>query len=152
MCSYLLDQIQTLFNLYLSRIISMEVYVLYGSQTGNSEDIAKDIFTKCQEVGIPSTCSALNDIKKMEMKGRAKCLVIVCSTTGNGDAPENADGWWRQTKLRSAVRIFSTRFVCDIQLSITAKFPIFRRKILMQMCHLRFLGWAIPTTINFATW
>jgi sulfite reductase alpha subunit-like flavoprotein len=38
------------------------------------------------------------------MGDKAKGLVIVCSTTGNGDAPENCDGWWRSTKLRSAAK------------------------------------------------
>jgi methionine synthase reductase len=41
-------------------------------------------------------------MKKVCLKDVAKCMVIICSTTGNGDAPENADGWWRANKLRSA--------------------------------------------------
>lgn len=47
-------------------------------------------------------CLCLNDAKKMPIKDDAKFLIVVCSTTGNGDAPENADAWWRSIKLRSA--------------------------------------------------
>ena len=80
------------------------IHVLYGSQTGNAEDIAKDINEKIQKEGIKSTCTTLNAAKKVNLKESAKFLVIVCSTTGNGDAPENADAWWRTVKLRSAAK------------------------------------------------
>jgi sulfite reductase alpha subunit-like flavoprotein len=80
-----------------------DIYILYGSQTGNSEDIAKDLEDKCRNAGIPVVCMTLNAAKKVTLKDMAKFLVVVCSTTGNGDSPENADAWWRTTKLRSAV-------------------------------------------------
>jgi len=38
------------------------------------------------------------------LKEEASCLLIVCSTTGNGDTPENATNWWRTVKLRSAAK------------------------------------------------
>lgn len=82
------------------------LYILYGSQTGNSEDIALDLKSRCEEeYGMTSiVCDPLNAHKKTaaEIKEKAKLLVIVCSTTGNGDAPENAETFWRGTKLRSA--------------------------------------------------
>jgi sulfite reductase alpha subunit-like flavoprotein len=84
---------------------SNDVLILYGSQTGNSEDIAKDVHEKCIEAKISSLCQNLNSVKKVDLKSIAKFVVIVCSTTGNGDTPENADGWWRSIKLRSAVGI-----------------------------------------------
>ena len=83
--------------------MSKEIYILYGSSTGNSEDIAKDIHEKCQNDNLKSVCMILNAAKKVNLKELAKCVIIVCSTTGNGDAPENADVWWRSVKLRSVV-------------------------------------------------
>ena len=80
-----------------------DVLILYGSQTGNSEDIAKDLHDKCSTANISSVCKNLNSVKKVELKEIAKFVVVVCSTTGNGDTPENADAWWRSIKLRSAV-------------------------------------------------
>ena len=79
------------------------IYVLYGSQTGNSEFIAKDIDCKLQELGIPSLCQTLNSIKKIDIREKALALVVLCSTTGNGDAPENCEQWWRSVKIRSTV-------------------------------------------------
>lgn len=78
------------------------VIVAYGSQTGNSEFIAKDISDKILELGLLCRCQTLNSIKKADIKSEALFLVIVCSTTGNGDSPENAEQWWRSIKLRSA--------------------------------------------------
>jgi sulfite reductase alpha subunit-like flavoprotein len=78
------------------------IYILYGSATGNSEAIAKELSTKCLEHEISNTCLALNEVKKTSLKDEAAAVVIVCSTTGNGDVPENADQWWRTIKVRSA--------------------------------------------------
>lgn len=65
--------------------------------------IAKDIQVKCNDINIPNQCITLNDSKKIavDIKDKSLLTVIVCSTTGNGDCPENADAWWRSIKLRS---------------------------------------------------
>jgi len=90
------------------------LFVLYGSATGNAEHIAKDIAGKFQP--SPSfdsvLCVELDQFKK-------KCLptweqpppadapygkygiVVVTSTTGNGDAPENADRFVRFIKRKT---------------------------------------------------
>jgi sulfite reductase (NADPH) flavoprotein alpha-component len=80
------------------------IYILYGSQTGNAESLAAELSDKLNEEGILNICSKLNEAKGVSLKTEASFAVILCSTTGNGDAPENADGWWRSIKLRSAVR------------------------------------------------
>ncbi len=94
------------------------LYILYGSATGNSEHIAKDLCSTYESylknpsfIGyFPSVvCCELNQFKK-------KCLdawsippdpnttnikhgiLIICSTTGNANAPENADRFLRWLK------------------------------------------------------
>eukprot|EP00601_Ochromonadales_sp_CCMP2298_P000909 CAMPEP_0173173904 /NCGR_PEP_ID=MMETSP1141-20130122/3074_1 /TAXON_ID=483371 /ORGANISM="non described non described, Strain CCMP2298" /LENGTH=757 /DNA_ID=CAMNT_0014096005 /DNA_START=86 /DNA_END=2357 /DNA_ORIENTATION=+ len=81
-----------------------EVYLLYGSQTGNAESIAEEVSAKFAEEGVPNKCMTLSGAKKQPMKDLASAMLIICSTTGNGDAPENADSWWRSIKLRSAAK------------------------------------------------
>lgn len=83
-----------------------DIFILYGSQTGNAEFIAKELHGKCLENNLPAQCLRLNDVTSIILKDVAKIVLIVCATTGNGDAPENADGWWRKTKLRSVVSIY----------------------------------------------
>mmetsp|Transcript_15661 Transcript_15661/g.14176 ORF Transcript_15661/g.14176 Transcript_15661/m.14176 type:complete len:718 (-) Transcript_15661:928-3081(-) len=80
------------------------IYIVYGSQTGNSEYIAKDLSSKLNDLNIVNTCGILNTIKKVDLRNSAKLLIIICSTTGNGDCPENADLWWRSIKIRSAAK------------------------------------------------
>lgn len=82
-----------------------EIYVLYGSQTGNAESLAMELSEKLNENTMSNKCMKLNDAKKINLKEVASFLIVLVATTGNGDAPENADGWWRSIKLRSAVRI-----------------------------------------------
>ena len=78
-------------------------YLLYGSQTGNAESISKDFSELLSEkIGDECVCKCLNDVKTVDLKEIASIVLIVCSTTGNGDAPENAESWWRSVKLRSA--------------------------------------------------
>ena len=94
-----------------------EFYVLYGSQTGNAESVAKDFSSKLSSKGINNKCLTLNAAKKLLIKDLAKCLIVVCSTTGNADAPENADLWWRSVKLRSAVRMYIITYFVMMLLS-----------------------------------
>ena len=89
----------------MSAAIKTDIFILYGSQTGNAEFIAKELHGKCQENEIPAQVMTLNDASSITLKDIAKVVLIICSTTGNGDAPENADGWWRKVKLRSVVCI-----------------------------------------------
>lgn len=84
---------------------------MFGSQTGNAESVAKDLAEKLKREGIQNICSDLNSAKALNLRETALCLVIVCSTTGNGDSPENANEWWRAIKIRSLV---STVFILHV--------------------------------------
>ena len=66
------------------------IYILYGSQTGNSEEIAKEIYNELSELGYKCEIKTLNSVKNIKLKEVAKYVIIVCSTTGNGDPPNNA--------------------------------------------------------------
>jgi sulfite reductase alpha subunit-like flavoprotein len=82
-----------------------ELFLLYGSQTGNGESIAKEVSELLSEKSIENKLMTLNAFKSVTApsNGNQNLLVIICSTTGNGNCPENADAWWRSVKLRSAV-------------------------------------------------
>uniref|UniRef100_A0A7S2SIT6 Methionine synthase reductase n=1 Tax=Rhizochromulina marina TaxID=1034831 RepID=A0A7S2SIT6_9STRA len=78
------------------------VLIGYGSQTGNAKSIAQSIFETCQARGMDCTLSALNDFKKWK-HGLAdlELAVLVVSTTGNGDAPDNCDRFRSFVKRKS---------------------------------------------------
>jgi len=83
-----------------------KIYVLFGSQTGNAQQISRNIHELLNEHGIPSIYLSLNETIQdntfcfLPEKENATSLVIVCSTTGNGDPPETANRFWRTLKNR----------------------------------------------------
>ena len=89
------------------------VLVLYGSQTGNARMIAKELCDKAVEKGYAARCVGMEDWNKIEWEDEPN-LVCVCSVTGNGDPPENAEKFYRFIKKRTSPQRFSkTRFtVC----------------------------------------
>ena len=83
----------------------MSYLILYGSQTGNSEAISYELqenmrqslsFQKIERM-------TLNQFTKQEdlLKTENLTVIIICSTTGNGDPPDNATLFWRKIKNRS---------------------------------------------------
>ena len=82
------------------------IYILYGSQTGNAQEIAKSIYSLLLDNGFPCKYLSLNESIEKETflfldKDCSSHLIIICSTTGNGDAPENATHFWRKIKNRN---------------------------------------------------
>ena len=75
------------------------IYILYGSQSGNCEAISQmlyDILNDGTDAIMHCTLnSALNNIESIN-----GTVYIICSTFGNGDAPENAAAFWRFVKNR----------------------------------------------------
>lgn len=98
------------------------LFILYGSATGNAEQIAKDLASKYEkkisensdECYFPNVvCCELDQYKKKCLStweddtklrndlGQKHGLIVVTSTTGNGDAPENASRFVRFIKRKS---------------------------------------------------
>ena len=76
--------------------------ILYGSQTGNAESIAKILHEEIiNKTSVSCTYNTLNNASNISFEN-VKYLIVICSTTGNGDMPDNAISWWRQFKQRTA--------------------------------------------------
>lgn len=82
-------------------------YVVYGSQTGNSEAIAKRISSELKSLHKKENeylvmNKFLQSMQKFpEKKSQKNFVIFVCSTTGNGDAPNNADNFVRWIKRKT---------------------------------------------------
>jgi len=80
------------------------VNVLFGSATGNAEEIARRVHAELGELGWAAGCIApLNEFEKLELGARAASrpddlLLVVVATTGDGDLPANAMRLPRQVK------------------------------------------------------
>jgi len=89
------------------------LYIFYGSATGNAEQIAKDLaaHSNAKGAGFSSVlCEPLEKYKKYSEKWlqplpehQKHGIVVVTSTTGNGDAPENASRFVRYLKRKTTV-------------------------------------------------
>jgi methionine synthase reductase len=75
--------------------------VLYGSETGNSTSIAERIHSQAISLGLNCRLGRLDEYESFGLLGSDPVnLVIVCSTTGNGDAPKGAGKFFRWIKRR----------------------------------------------------
>ncbi|KAK7530269.1 uncharacterized protein J3D65DRAFT_640700 [Phyllosticta citribraziliensis] len=78
--------------------MSRSALVAYGSETGNAEELAYQVSQLIRRLRIWTTIKPLNAITPQALS-HASIVVIVISTTGQGDLPRNAQILFR--KLRS---------------------------------------------------
>jgi len=64
--------------------------VLYGSQTGNGEEIASQLVSRANTEGFAATAVSLADYKPANLK-RESLVTFVISTHGEGDPPDDAE-------------------------------------------------------------
>lgn len=67
----------------------LNVTILYGSQTGNSQGLAEQLSEKLKEQNYNVTLSSMDEFKPSTLK-KLKYLFLVVSTHGEGDPPDNA--------------------------------------------------------------
>lgn len=66
------------------------VYILYGTHTGNSQELANDVAGKLAEMGLESRVYDMGDFKPGTLKEIDRLLIIV-STDGDGEPPLMAE-------------------------------------------------------------
>ncbi|KAI1329717.1 riboflavin synthase domain-like protein [Xylariaceae sp. FL0255] len=68
--------------------------VLYGSETGNSEEAAGEIESMGRRLHFRTDLEEMNDVKLSGLL-QYSLVVFVISTTGRGDIPRNARAFWK---------------------------------------------------------
>lgn len=65
--------------------------ILFGSQTGTAQEVAEGIARRARRLRCPdvSVCS-LDECEPETFVNECPLVVIVCSTTGDGDHPDNS--------------------------------------------------------------
>ncbi|KAM9940504.1 hypothetical protein OXX80_000045 [Metschnikowia pulcherrima] len=71
------------------------VTILYGSETGNAQDYACYLARKLRYNSLHPTVSALNDYAPKKLVTETRFLIVVCSTTGQGELPRNGKRFLR---------------------------------------------------------
>lgn len=68
---------------------SSTVAILYGSQTGNAEDLAKRVGSRVKSISdMPLLVQPIDDFP-LKLLPKLKLAIFICSTTGHGQEPEN---------------------------------------------------------------
>jgi len=89
--------------------LSKEVTVLFGSQTGNSQGLAKKLARKLEEGGFQVALSVMRDFKSNTLK-KVRNLLIIVSTQGEGDPPDNAMSFLEFLHSKRAPQLDELRF------------------------------------------
>jgi sulfite reductase (NADPH) flavoprotein alpha-component len=84
--------------------VKPKLNVLFGSQSGNAESIAKRLAKEAKKQGYDATISALEKATPAAL-AQEKCALIVTSTWGEGDPPDNAVQFWEQLKAENDLKL-----------------------------------------------
>ena len=83
--------------------------VLYGSQTGTAEGVAKKAAKTAEARGFAPRVVCLEKFESVDLAKEERVLVIT-STYGDGDPPDNAQGFWNWLSSDTAPRLEHTHF------------------------------------------
>ncbi len=83
--------------------------VLYGSQTGNAEAVAYDTAEKAKEYGMTATVYDMDDVDA-QIFVKSSRILIVTSTYGEGEMPDNAESLWQTMADEHAPKLEGTFF------------------------------------------
>ncbi|WP_053363130.1 assimilatory sulfite reductase (NADPH) flavoprotein subunit [Bacillus sp. FJAT-27251] len=89
--------------------VSKEVTILYGSQTGSAQRLAEGAGKKLEASGYKAEVMSMNDFKPNNLK-KLNNLLIVVSTHGEGDPPDNALAFHEFLHGRRAPKLENLQF------------------------------------------
>lgn len=89
--------------------ISKAITILYGSQTGNAQRFAEKSGKTLEELGFQVNVLAMSDFKPNNLK-KVENLLIVVSTYGEGEPPDNAQSFYEFLQGKRAPKLDVLRF------------------------------------------
>ncbi len=90
-------------------LVSKEVTVLFGSQTGNCQRLATSLSRKLEEQGFQVTLASMNGFKPNGLK-KLENLLLLVSTHGEGEPPDNARSFHEFLYSKRAPQLENLRF------------------------------------------
>jgi NADPH-dependent sulfite reductase flavoprotein alpha-component len=86
-----------------------DVVVLWASQTGNAEEFAAAAAQRLSAKGHRATLTGMDEMDIGGLPGGAD-LLLITSTFGDGDAPDNGAGFWKTLSGHEAPRLDGVRY------------------------------------------
>ncbi|MGE8408621.1 MAG: sulfite reductase subunit alpha [Pseudomonas sp.] len=99
----------TMNNTLGSSVSEPEWLVLWGSQTGTSETLAATCAERLGNAGRRARLQAMDQTGLDDLR-RAAAVLLVTSTFGDGDPPDNASDFWSSLQNAGAQALASSRF------------------------------------------
>jgi sulfite reductase (NADPH) flavoprotein alpha-component len=83
--------------------------ILFGSQTGNAENLSKRIAKEAGKRGFAPTVQDLGKYAAAQLVSE-QALIVVTSTYGDGEPPDNAKAFWEFLSSDAAPKLAQTKF------------------------------------------
>ncbi len=88
---------------------AVPLLLMFGSQTGTAEGLAKRAAKEAEKRGFAPRLLALNDFEQAALS-QAERLIVISSTWGDGDPPDNAANFWTWLNSDIAPRLVQLQF------------------------------------------
>ena len=90
------------------------LHILFGSQSGNAEGLAAKIGKRAEAFGLASTVHDMDGFDLSSLSSMTRVLVV-CSTWGEGEQPDNAEELWQSANGDGAPSLSNMHFsVCAL--------------------------------------
>ncbi|RIA93681.1 hypothetical protein C1645_761854 [Glomus cerebriforme] len=83
--------------------------ILFGSDNGNAEGVARRLQKSATARGVNARCMAMDDFP-IEDITLEKNLVLVCCTAGQGEFPQNAREFWKHISTNTDISFSESRY------------------------------------------
>ena len=90
-------------------VASKPITIIYGTQTGNAEGVAYDAAEVAKAQGLSPVVMDMDDIELADLANVERLLVVV-STYGEGEMPDNAAALWEEISGDDAPQLNKTFF------------------------------------------
>ena len=85
------------------------LHIAYGTQTGTAEELAFEIEKLSKEKGVDCQVSELDDITMDKLQNINK-LMVVTSTTGDGEVPDNGITFWENLSGSNELNVTNLKY------------------------------------------
>lgn len=86
-----------------------QLHILFGSQTGNSEALAQSAAKAARAKGLVPVVQAMDEVD-IDVFSAMRHVLIVTSTYGEGEMPDNAQLFWQAISASTAPRLEQMQF------------------------------------------
>lgn len=90
-------------------VVVLPLLILYGTQTGSAEGLAKKLAKAAQAKGFSPKVLGMDEYAKVDLAACERLLCIT-STYGDGDPPDNATAFWGWLSSEAAPRLEAVQF------------------------------------------